>query len=146
MERLKLIIAGSRSIKDYEAVRLAMIESGLWKQHKRNIIVVCGMAPGVDLLGKEFADRNGLEVLKRPADWDDIKSPGAVIRVQKSTGLMYNAVAGHWRNQTMADEADALLLIWDGKSTGSLDMLTRARKKGMDIYAYRYQQRRLSGI
>lgn len=143
---MKLIIAGSRSIRNYDVVREAIIQSGLWAKHKRSIEVVCGMAKGVDLLGKEFAEKNGLVLHKYPADWDDIKAPGAVIRLQASTGLLYNAVAGHWRNQLMADVADALLLVWDGKSTGSKDMFLRAEKKGLEIHAFIYSQDQLTRI
>ena len=56
---MNLIIAGSRSITQYSAVRDAVVESGLWAKYKRDIVVICGMARGVDLLGKEFAEKNG---------------------------------------------------------------------------------------
>jgi SLOG family YspA-like protein len=142
---MKLIIAGSRSITNYDAVRQGMIQSGLWKKHKQAIEVVCGMAKGVDKLGLEFANKNGLDVWEFPAEWDDIKADGAVVR-QTKDGVLYNAAAGHWRNQDMADFSEALLLLWDGKSTGSRDMLNRARKKGLEVHAYRYHDGRLFGI
>lgn len=142
----KLIIAGSRSIKDYGAVRDAVIDSGLWKKHKKTIEVVCGGAQGIDDLGLEFAENNGLCHYDMPANWDDIKVPGAVVKTNPSTGQMYNALAGFWRNQDMAEFADGLLLIWDGKSPGSLDMLARATKKGIEVHAYTYRQGRLSRL
>lgn len=143
---MKLIIAGSRSITDYQAVKTAVVESGLWRQYKHSIEVVCGEAKGVDLLGRQFAEKNGLVVHSFPADWDDIKALGAVVRVQQSTGLLYNAVAGHWRNQEMANFADGLLLIWDGKSTGSKDMLKRALKKNLQIRAFTWKNSQLTPI
>jgi hypothetical protein len=134
---VKLIVAGSRSITDYECLRWALVDSGIWKAHKKSIEVVCGMAKGADALGLDFAKKNGLQWHPFPADWDDIKAPGAVVKV-RSDGVMYNARAGHDRNQRMADFADALLLLWDGKSTGSRDMHSRAIKKGLSTHAYRF--------
>jgi hypothetical protein len=123
---MKLIIAGSRSIKDYNIVRSAIIESGLWHEYKKKIIVVSGKAPGVDTLGEKFAEKAGLKVKPFPADWDNIKAEGAVVRYNRA-GKPYNAIAGHWRNEKMAQYADVALVVWSGepKSTGSLDMLHR---------------------
>lgn len=134
---MKLVIAGSRSITDYSIVRTAIIESGLWHKYGKKIIVVSGKAPGVDTLGEEFAKKAGLEIDDKPADWDNIKAPGAVVRYTRA-GKPYNAVAGHWRNAEMAEIADGALIVWDGKSTGSLDMLHRmiALEKLEHTYLY----------
>lgn len=121
---MKLIIAGSRSIKDYNVLRQAVIESGIWHEHKKKIIVVSGKAKGVDSLGEVFAEKAGLKVKEFPADWDNVKAKDAVVRYNYA-GKPYNALAGHWRNEKMAQYADAALIVWDGKSTGSLDMLHR---------------------
>lgn len=132
---MKLIIAGSRSITDYATVRAAILGSGLWEAHKRAIVVVSGKAKGVDTLGEEFASKAGCKVLDKPADWDNIKAQGAVVKIRRD-GKKYNALAGHWRNEEMAEIADELLLVWDGKSTGSLDMLHRMLEKGKPVHLY----------
>jgi hypothetical protein len=121
MSKLRLIIAGSRDITDYEALRAALVASRLWKKHKHNIEVVSGAARGVDTLGEIFADRNGLKVHSHPADWDS-----------------YGKRAGYIRNAEMADNADALLLLWDGKSKGSQHMYDIAKSKGLEIHAFIY--------
>lgn len=122
---MKLVIAGSRSIKDYAITRQAIIESGLWQKYGKKIVVVSGLAEGPDKHGLIFAEKAGLkEPIKKAADWDNIKAKGVVVRYTRS-GKPYNAVAGHWRNEEMAQIADAALIVWDGKSTGSLDMLHR---------------------
>jgi hypothetical protein len=36
----------------------------------------------------------------------------------------------------MADYADALVLIWDGTSGGSKDMMERALAKGLPVYTF----------
>lgn len=134
---MKLIIAGSRSIKRYAVIRQAIIESGLWTLYGASIKVVSGKAPGVDTLGEVFAEKAGLKVLPYPADWDNIKAQGAVIKHGRD-GKPYNAVAGHWRNEEMAEIADGALIVWDGKSTGSLDMLHRMVEKGKAEHTYLY--------
>jgi hypothetical protein len=119
-------------------VRNAIVESGLWAEHKKNIEVVCGMAKGVDILGKLFAQKNGLKWHERPADWDNIKAPGAVIAIRTFNGKKqkYNTRAGIWRNHSMGDESDAALVVWDGQSTGSLDMLHYMLSLDKPTYLY----------
>lgn len=133
---MKLVVAGSRSIKKYEHVRNAIIESGLWESYGKSIIVVSGKAPGVDTLGEEFAERNSLpKPLAFPAKWDDIKAHGAVVRKRKD-GKKFNALAGHWRNEEMAIEADIALIIWDGESTGSINMIEQMLKLDKPVMLY----------
>jgi len=135
---VKLVIAGSRSITSYATVRQAIIESRLWHDYGKKLVVVSGKAPGVDTLGEEFAEKAGLQVKPFPADWDNIKAPGAVVRYTRA-GNPFNALAGHWRNEKMAQYADIALIVWDGKSTGSLDMLHRmiALEKRAILYPLR---------
>jgi hypothetical protein len=144
---MKLIIAGSRSIKSYSTVRAAILESGLWERHKRAIEVVSGKAKGVDTLGEIFASKADLKLHEKPADWDDIDVPGAVIRYNWE-GKPYNALAGHWRNEEMAQFADEALIVWDGKSTGSLDMLHRmiALEKPVYLFPLRIGTDTLDGL
>ena len=123
---MRLIIAGSRDIHDYEALKLAMVNSTLWGVYGKRIEVVCGMARGADALGKLFAERNGLKVHEYPAQWD-----------------AYGKSAGYRRNQAMANDADGLLLLWDGKSKGSNHMLDIAIAKDLEIHAYTYHGRDL---
>lgn len=119
---MKIIIAGSRSIKDYEFVKRC-IENSPFKITE----VVCGMADGVDILGKQYAEEKGLLVKEFPANW-------------KSDG---RKIAGFIRNEKMAKYADGLILIWDGKSKGSKDMLKRAIKHKILIDNYDSTQLRL---
>jgi hypothetical protein len=126
---VKIIIAGSRSISDYEVVRQAVIASGYWKEFGRRIEVVCGMAVhwkwdtdpaagGVDRHGYDFAMRNDLGVHEFPADWKQ-----------------YGKAAGSIRNRVMGDFAKAhegrLLAVWDGVSTGTVDMVAYAKNIGL---------------
>jgi hypothetical protein len=132
---LKLIIAGGREVDDYEVVRQAVIESGYWKQYKRDLEIVCGMAlywlwdedpvaGGVDRWGYEFAKRNNLTVHKFCPDWKK-----------------HGKAAGHIRNAEMGkfalEHEGALLAVWNGKSTGTKGMIDWAREHGLEGFIYR---------
>lgn len=127
-EGLKVIVAGSRSILDYEFIRAAIEESGF------NISeIVCGEAKGVDLGGRVYGESQGIPVKSFPASWNDIISkPEKEIGTNKF-GKKYWKRAGAFRNQQMADYADALIAITTG-SSGTADMIERAKKKSLAIF------------
>jgi hypothetical protein len=132
---MKLIVAGSRSIKDYADVREGIIRSGFWHTHRKSLEIVSGMAPGVDMLGVQFAKRNGLKWWEMPAAWDDLEAPGAIIRTNKY-GKLYNLNAGYDRNITMGQFSDALVAIWDGKSGGTEQMIDWMQEAGKVFYVH----------
>lgn len=101
---MKLIIAGSRKFQ----FDIGTIQNFIDALIPMNIVVeevVCGMARGADISGKNWADFQNIPVKKMPADWDNL-----------------GRGAGHIRNKQMAEYGDALLLIWDGQSPGSTSM------------------------
>lgn len=96
---MKLIIAGSRDIQvDSEFIYP-------WVSDKVTEIV-CGMARGIDLCGKQFAEDYDLAVSEWPAEWD-----------------IFGKRAGYERNNLMSLHADELLAFWDGKSKGTRHMI-----------------------
>ena len=124
---MKVIIAGSRGITDYEVVKAACVESQFEFTE-----VVSGKARGVDSLGEDYAAEIGVSVAEFPADWEDISVPGALVKYN-SYGA-YNAKAGMQRNWKMAKHADALVAIWDGKSKGTKAMINFAKKEGLKVF------------
>lgn len=124
---VRCIVAGSRSIEDYQLVCAAIKESGLTISE-----IVSGTAEGVDKMGERFAAENNLPVKKFPAEWDNLSHPDAIIKTN-SSGKKYDARAGFRRNQDMSDYADALIAITTG-SSGTADMIERAKKKGLTIF------------
>jgi len=110
-EPLKVIVAGTRTVNDYGLVRFAIEDF----PHTISEIV-CGGAKGVDSLGEKWAVDNNVTVKYFPADWD-----------------LHGRSAGPIRNKQMAEYADALILIWDGKSKGSANMLNEAKKKSLIV-------------
>jgi len=138
---MKTIVAGSRSITDQETVDYVLTKLVL-KGYIGITEVVSGKAKGVDTLAEVWANKQGIPVQPFPADWDDITHPDSVIRTNKY-GKKYNVLAGHWRNQRMAEYADALVAIWDGISNGTKDMIGRAEREGLFIYVYNKKTQRL---
>lgn len=108
---MRVIIAGSRTVTDYNLVCTAVIES------KFNITeVVSGTAIGVDRLGERWAEENAIHCVKMPADWD-----------------RWGKGAGFVRNLAMAEYADALIAITTG-SAGAAHMIRIAQRKGLQVY------------
>lgn len=109
---MRTIIAGSRDITDQMIVESAVVESGFSVTS-----VVCGEARGVDLLGKRWANKQKIPVISFPAQWS-----------------VHGKSAGFIRNTQMAENADALIAIWDGSSRGTKMMIDIAKKKGLVVF------------
>jgi hypothetical protein len=115
---MKVIIAGSRTIKDYKLVESAIKNSGF-----KITEVVCGCASGVDTLGEKWALANNIKVKKFPADWDK-----------------YGRSAGYKRNVQMAEYADACIVVYTGpKSAGSQHMIDIATKRNLKLYVKKHE-------
>lgn len=109
---MRTIIAGSRSITDIAHVEQAVKNCG-WSITK----VVSGCANGVDRLGEQYATQRNIDLKRFPANW-----------------IRYGRAAGYIRNVKMAENADALIAIWDGKSKGTEHMINIARSKNLNVY------------
>ena len=125
---MKTIIAGSRTITDYDILRKVLKECP-WEITE----IVSGTARGVDILGERYAEDHGIPLKRFPADWNNLAQPGAKVKLDSRTPRQYNSNAGHFRNEQMAQYAEACVLIWDGKSTGTLSMWRLAQRYGLKI-------------
>tara|TARA_Y100000034_G_scaffold126109_1_gene176852 strand:+ start:1223 stop:1579 length:357 start_codon:yes stop_codon:yes gene_type:complete len=114
---MKLIIAGSRDIFDFNLLVEAFEESPF--EIKDITEIVSGKCAGVDKLGEEFAELNHIHIEPFPADWDK-----------------YKLAAGPIRNEQMAKYADALLAIKKkgAKNRGTNSMINLAKQYGLKIY------------
>lgn len=101
---LRTIIAGSRDITNGWALQAA-IDSCPWIIGR----VVCGGARGVDRMGELWAQYHGIPIDYYPADWK-----------------RYGNSAGPKRNVDMANNADALIAVWDNISWGTRHMINQA--------------------
>lgn len=137
MKVFKLIVAGGRKFKDYHLLK-RKLDAILQKKSQTHIIeIVSGEADGADSLGEAYARINGYKVIPFPAKWEDLTLEPCKI-VTRKNGTQYNALAGHNRNLEMAEYADALVLFWDGKSTGSKNMKDLALKLKLDVRVIQY--------
>lgn len=131
---MKVIVAGSRHITDYLLVS-QIISNTLSKYNISVTEIVSGCAAGPDTLGEQWALENGVKVEPFEAEWDNISVPNARIKTNK-WGKEYNAIAGFQRNERMAEYADVLIAIWDGQSSGTRDMISRAKKHNLIVFEY----------
>lgn len=121
---MELIIAGSRDIKSREVVQTAIEES----EYRVSDIdtLLCGMADGVDSISKELIkdSPHQITIEEYPVKeyLDDAPNP---------------SVAPLLRNSAMATNATALLAVWDGKSTGTQDMIQKAKQENLSIEIHR---------
>lgn len=115
---MKVIIAGSRTNRNANSILDAINESG-WREEITE--VVCGMAQGSDTLGRLWAEAHDIHVEPFYVSQDDYNRFGR-----------YHAPKV--RNTRMAEYADALILVWDGESGGSRDMLEKATVRGLKIF------------
>lgn len=111
---MRVVIAGSRSITDYAALQHAIAQTDFSISE-----VVSGCARGPDSLGEQWADLNGIPVKQFPANW-----------------ARFGRAAGHYRNSEMASYADAAIILWDGESRGTLDMIDKMRRAGKPYEVY----------
>lgn len=127
---IKLIIAGSRTITNYEKVK--PIIDKIVKDNKIKVSTVfSGKAPGMDRIGEIWADELKIPIKDFPADWKNLTAKGAVIKEGKYG--KYNAKAGFDRNEQMGKEADAAIVIWTG-SSGSENMIDVMEKLNKPVY------------
>jgi hypothetical protein len=113
---MKVIIAGGRDFNNYFLLLEGVVESGF-----DITSVVSGCAQGADTLGELFARDMDLPVHQFPANWDK-----------------YGRAAGPIRNGEMANFGEALIAFWDGKSSGTKNMIQQAQSKGLQVYVKSY--------
>lgn len=128
---MKVIVAGSRSLFGTAWVEKAVGLSGFEITE-----VVSGRAPGIDQAGETWAKFRGIPIKAMPARWNDLSHPDRIVRTN-TRGEKYDARAGARRNLKMAQYADALIAIWDGKSRGTRDMIKSAQKLRLKVYVLR---------
>jgi len=133
---MRVIIAGSRSIREINHVEEAIRLSG-WTPTE----IISGGADGVDKLGEAYAKNNHIDVAIFPANWK-----------------LYGKSAGYKRNQKMAWYAQVLekyifnqpgssevikdsykgglIAIWNEKSAGTRHMIEIARHNNLPVFVH----------
>lgn len=119
---MKVIIAGTRTFNNYP---LLSTYCDFILQNKFEITIVSGTAKGADKLGEQYAKSKGYPITQFKPDWDT-----------------FGKAAGYRRNSEMAQHSDALIAFWDGKSKGTKHMIDIARKEGLKVRVYLYEQKK----
>jgi hypothetical protein len=104
---VKVIIAGSRHLQDYNAMIEAMDLARLIAGIEPTMILHGAEPTGADMLGERWAVANGVPFERYSADW---------VRFPKTGGFI--------RNCHMARRADALVAVmWEGGTPGTHHMI-----------------------
>ncbi len=102
---------------------------------KEVITLASGRMKGADSLATKWGSKFGILVKPFTPNWDDIEAPNAIIREGKYG--QYNARAGFDRNKMAVDYADAVILLQpDGDTGETSDIMEKAMKKGIPVFAY----------
>ena len=110
---MKLLIVGSRSIKDFN------LEEHIPPQVD---LIISGGAEGVDSIAEKYADKHGLSKL--------------ILRPEYAR---YGKGAPLKRNEVMVEMADEVLVVWDGVSRGTRYTAEFASKKGRKVNIIKIQ-------
>lgn len=122
---MKVIIAGSRTITLMSVLEQAVVRAGNywmssdqdnWQNYMYSEII-SGGAQGADALGERYAIKKQLPLKTFPANWEK-----------------FGKKAGALRNIEMAEYADALIALWDGKSKGTFHIISEMVKRNKLVY------------
>lgn len=116
MKKNRIIIAGSRSCPEKDLQLSLKIATVIKNMDYKDIEVVSGTCKGADKFGENFAEQVSVGVKRFPADWSKYGKGGGVIR-----------------NREMAEYGTHLILLWDGVSKGSYNMLQLAKEYKLKI-------------
>lgn len=118
MERINVIIAGTRTFKNYKLMCTVM---KVIREKYPCIQIISGGAKGADKLGELYALKHKIPYTVYEAEWDK-----------------YGKKAGFKRNEQMAQIGQVLVLFWNGDSSGSRDMLHLGIQYGLDCNVMMY--------
>tara|TARA_R110000868_G_scaffold76573_3_gene220120 strand:- start:4846 stop:5178 length:333 start_codon:yes stop_codon:yes gene_type:complete len=105
---------------------------------RNEVEIVSGTARGADKLGERYARENGHTIKSFPAPWDDVEGKESHEISYHKDGGAYWVGAGHYRNEQMAEYADAAIVFWDGSSRGAKKMIELATVKGLKVKVVNY--------
>lgn len=126
---LKIVIAGSRDLTDFETVK-HWIVIGYRMLPGYMTELVSGTADGVDKIGEQWAGGDDEVTITRfPADWKK-----------------YGKSAGPRRNRQMAKYADAAVVLINNRSNGSMNMFNEMYTLGKPCVAILFNNKRVRTI
>ena len=121
---MRLIIAGSRTFKDYELLKK---ETDEFINGEKGVTIISGLAKGADQLGCLYAHDRQYPLVGFNAEWG-----------------IYGRGAGIKRNKLMAKSATHLIAFWDGESRGTQHMIDFGSETGLKVKVVQYTKPALS--
>lgn len=128
---MRIIIAGGRKFDDPKLLKEKCDHHlSLIPKDQIEIVSGCqvtidldtGRKYGADYLGEQYALQNDYTLHRFPADWDNLGKG-----------------AGPIRNKKMAEFADALIAFWDGKSSGTKNMISQMKSLNKIVKIVSYE-------
>ena len=111
---MKLLIAGSRSINEFDLSEYISDDVEL---------IISGGAQGIDTIAENYADKHKISKL-----------------ILRPNYKRYGKAAPLIRNEKMVDICDSLIVVWDGKSNGTKHTIEYAQNVGKSIIMISVQQ------
>ena len=132
----KIIIAGGRNFYNYNLLKEKLDKL---KNQIGDFEIVSGKASGADSLGEKYAKENRLIIHEFYAPWNDIQNKPYSELGKRKDGSSYWKLAGPFRNEQMAKFSDGCIVFWDGKSSGTKNMIELAKKYKLSLAIIRYE-------
>lgn len=114
----RIAVVGSRG-KAFSKVAAKAVKHTVMKL-PRSTVVISGGAFGIDFLAARYAGYKGLEVVEIRPDYQKYRGEYAPLA----------------RNTDIARECDGLIAFWDGKSSGTADVIAKAARIGKPVWVW----------
>lgn len=111
---LKVAIIGSRSLKIRDFTKFLPANT---------TEIVSGGARGIDLCARNYAITHGIKLTEFLPDYKT-----------------FGKIAPLLRNNQIVEYSDMVLGFWDGKSTGTANVIKRCRNKGVPFKLYKLKK------
>ncbi len=119
---MRVLVCGGRDFDDYKLLNATL------DALPPVTFLIHGAARGADVYAAQWAERQtSIIILGYPAQWN-----------------LFGRSAGVLRNEEMLKEGKPELVVafWDGKSRGTMDMITRSIRAGVPVRVHPYGKRR----
>jgi predicted Rossmann fold nucleotide-binding protein DprA/Smf involved in DNA uptake len=114
---MRVAVVGSRTITDRARIEDALDTAlEMWVHPEDPIVLLSGGAKGVDTVAREIAKDRGYDFL--------LFKPYHMLDGQAEYSPRYFFV----RNKQIADNADVVVAVWDGASSGTKHMIDYCKK------------------
>lgn len=120
---MRIIIAGSRTISDYNELIIALQRAIDAKViiPSESFEIVSGGAIGVDTLARRYANECHYKLTEMKPQYQHANDRSAPLR----------------RNIDIANYGDVLIAIWDGKSKGTQHIINYMQQLGKPVYIHK---------